>query len=192
MNKVVEDLKQKFTVNYVRDNSGYVNIDDVFDFIDHYISPICLNRYGRFKTLKERFDESYKVDQNGCWIWQKARSSQGYGQLHMNQRLTPAHRVSLVLNGENLIKGYHVDHLCRVPACVNPAHLEQVLPAENIRRGLQGILGNANYGTHCRHGHEYDQKNTYVRIDGTRRCRTCERINAKRRRHEKTRDNKLT
>ena len=28
-----------------------------------------------------------------------------------------------------------LDHLCRVPACVNPDHLEPVTAAENIRRG---------------------------------------------------------
>ena len=30
--------------------------------------------------------------------------------------------------------GLHLDHLCRVPACVNPEHLEPVTLAENNRR----------------------------------------------------------
>ena len=29
--------------------------------------------------------------------------------------------------------------------------------------------------THCPKGHEYDELNTYVRSDGSRDCRTCER-----------------
>lgn len=31
--------------------------------------------------------------------------------------------------------GLQLDHLCRNPSCVNPAHLEIVTGAENIRRG---------------------------------------------------------
>lgn len=31
--------------------------------------------------------------------------------------------------------GKELDHVCRVRACVNPAHLEPVTHIENVRRG---------------------------------------------------------
>jgi hypothetical protein len=31
-------------------------------------------------------------------------------------------------------QGWEIDHLCGVPACVNPRHLEAVEPFENLRR----------------------------------------------------------
>jgi hypothetical protein len=34
----------------------------------------------------------------------------------------------------------HLDHLCRVRSCVNPAHLEPVTNAENCRRGANAKL----------------------------------------------------
>ena len=36
--------------------------------------------------------------------------------------------------------------------------------------------------THCPHGHEYSPKNTYIRPNGSRKCRTC---NRERERHRK-------
>jgi hypothetical protein len=37
-----------------------------------------------------------------------------------------------------------LDHLCRVPACVNPDHLEAVPRAINVRRGLCAKLTQEN------------------------------------------------
>lgn len=34
--------------------------------------------------------------------------------------------------------------------------------------------------THCRHGHPYDEQNTYVRRDGRRECRVCVREQGRR------------
>ena len=59
------------------------------------------------------------------------------------------------------------DHICRMPRCVNPAHIEAVTNRENTLRGLRGRLV-----THCPQGHEYTTANTCW-DQGRRRCRTC-------------------
>ena len=58
-----------------------------------------------------------------------------YGTFHLNGKLHKAYRVSYELFRGKLEKGQVVDHLCRVPNCVNPDHLEAVSHKENIMRG---------------------------------------------------------
>jgi len=70
-----------------------------------------------------------------CWIWAASIDGRGYGQFS----ITPghnvrAHRFSFELSGGVLDDDLHIDHLCVVPLCVNPDHLEQVTPLENQRR----------------------------------------------------------
>ena len=80
-------------------------------------------------TLKHQFDQSYDVI-DGCWIWTGAVASTGYGKI----RGWYAHRVSYQLFIGRIPVGYQIDHLCRVPACVSPAHLEAVTQGENLKR----------------------------------------------------------
>lgn len=72
----------------------------------------------------------------GCWLWMAAKDKLGYGFFSLARRSVRPYRVSLALSGASLKKGLVVDHLCRNPQCVNPAHLEQVTVKENTRRGL--------------------------------------------------------
>jgi hypothetical protein len=47
----------------------------------------------------------------------------------------PAHVVFYERHIGPVPSGLQLDHLCRVPLCVNPAHLEPVTGTENVRRG---------------------------------------------------------
>lgn len=75
-----------------------------------------------------------------CWIWQGAASDHGYGHVRRDGKLMQAHRVYYEAVHGTIPDGLHLDHLCRMPPCVNPDHLEPVTPAENTRRGLRARL----------------------------------------------------
>jgi hypothetical protein len=78
--------------------------------------------------------------------------------------------------------GLHLDHLCRVRLCVNPAHLEPVTPQVNILRGASPNVVIHHSGA-CARGHERSRENTYTNPKtGARGCRPCKRANEKARR----------
>ncbi|MGA5354024.1 HNH endonuclease signature motif containing protein [Streptomyces thermodiastaticus] len=136
----------------------------------------------RLIPAAERFAE--KINKSGpwslikgapgqCWIWQAATNRKGYGIFSVNGGSTLAHRFSYELHVGPIPDGLELDHRCRVRACSNPAHLEPVTHAENVRRGKAG----AHYRnrTECPQGHPYDDQNTYRRRNGGRACRQCDR-----------------
>lgn len=114
-----------------------------------------------------------------CLIWTGATDPQGYGRIGLGGRRDGVgftHRAAYeLLTGETCPDV--PDHLCRVPACASPAHLEAVTQQENIRRGGWGIENARRKAmTHCKRGHEYTPDNVYViRQTGSRQCMTCKR-----------------
>ena len=73
---------------------------------------------------------------------------------------------------------YECDHLCRVPWCVNPDHVEVQAHVENVRRGAaRWVPGERQRAKRrCPHGHPYTKANTYIHpVSGGRWCRTCDR-----------------
>jgi hypothetical protein len=69
-----------------------------------------------------------------CWLWTGRQSESGYGVFKFHGRPHRAHRVAYLLNVGPIPADLELDHLCRVPLCVNPNHLEPVTGEENRRR----------------------------------------------------------
>lgn len=77
---------------------------------------------------------SYVSKTGTCWLWTGTMHKKGYGQFWDGSAIVGAHRASYVLLVGPIPESLTIDHLCRVPACVNPAHLEPVTASENSRR----------------------------------------------------------
>src|SRR3990172_5191800 len=75
-----------------------------------------------------------------CWIWMGAHGRGGYGDFRIGstrdktRRVVQAHRWSYEYYVGQIGDGLEIDHLCRVPACVRPDHLEPVTHDENMDR----------------------------------------------------------
>lgn len=113
----------------------------------------------------------------GCWLWTGKCDRGGYGRIWTAGRHRRVHRVAYEAWVGPIPEGLEIDHLCRVRNCVNPAHLEPVTQAENVRRQAR------SQKTECVNGHPYTPENTYLRPGkghGRRDCRTCIRERAAR------------
>lgn len=77
----------------------------------------------------------YDVDpETGCWIWAKQLVGGRYGRKWVGGRGVMAHIWYYEQANGPVPEGLEIDHLCRVKACVNPAHLEAVSRTVNRQR----------------------------------------------------------
>jgi hypothetical protein len=118
-------------------------------------------------------------DDSGCWNWTGAVTNNGYGRFKLKGKTVVAHRAAYELLRAPIVAGLSLDHLCRNRLCVNPDHLEPVSMRTNVLRGETITARNAAK-THCNHGHSLSGENLFVRKDGRRRCRACERASQRR------------
>lgn len=133
--------------------------------------------------MPERFwSKIERGAEEDCWVWTGRLDSEGYGIWQWvedgHRRTRTVHRAAYIELVVPVEPHLVIDHLCRNRACVNPAHLEPVTQAENLRRSPKR---NRDFISHCPLGHAYDDANTYVRADGRYACRACAAERARRR-----------
>jgi hypothetical protein len=125
--------------------------------------------------IEVRFRDLFAIDpETRCWLWTGWLDRAGYGLVMDDCKKRAAHRVAYELHRGEIPEGLTIDHLCRVPRCVNPDHLEAVTMGENVRRAGPATK------THCKNGHPFNEANTYLRVNrsngGKRQCRECSRL----------------
>ena len=109
-----------------------------------------------------------------CWNW-IARDIHGfgYGRFSVRSKKLEAHRYAYESCIGPIPKGLEIDHLCRNPLCVNPAHMEAVTHIENIMRGMSPHAICARR-THCLRGnHPLSGENLFINANGQRECKIC-------------------
>lgn len=139
----------------------------------------------------KRHDFESRMDRNGpaigdlgqCWLWRGRVGRNGYGRFAVGGREVAAHRVSYCLYRAIPNPRLTLDHLCRMRACVNPAHLEEVSSRVNLFRG-ENLAARRRRQTHCFRGHALDGENLHWSKAGHRGCRACKSQNNRRHRRE--------
>lgn len=116
----------------------------------------------------DAFMDKVEFSDDGCWLWRAYRWPTGYGCYYKQN----AHRWIYEFLMGPIPDGLQLDHLCRVPACVNPVHLEAVTQYVNNMRSDSPAALNARKTT-CVNGHPLDGGNTYVTPNKRRQCRKC-------------------
>lgn len=106
-----------------------------------------------------------------CWIW-AGRILATYGVMWFHYERLWAHRVSYLVYKGPIPEGMLIDHMCRNRLCVNPDHLRVVTPRQNSIENSVSLPALNVVKTHCKHGHEFTELNTY-RHNGKRQCRRC-------------------
>lgn len=119
-------------------------------------------------SIVEKLHASSVKTETGCWRWNGACNSGGYGHVTYEGKLVDVHRLSLHLfKNFDLTSGLQALHNKECPNkdCWNPDHLHEGDQMDNMIEKVSRI-------THCPHGHPLDG----LRGDGKRYCKACARL----------------
>jgi HNH endonuclease len=108
----------------------------------HYGRGWCQKHYSRVRAtgttekIDRRSDPQPRfwakvMKTDTCWLWLGATNDLGYGQIINRSRSSYVHRLSYEWANGPIPDGMMIDHICQVPACVNPDHLRLATRKQN-------------------------------------------------------------
>lgn len=118
------------------------------------------------KPLIQRFMN--KINKTStCWLWTGSTDRFGHGCFQTGS----AHVFSYEFFVGPVPDGKELHHMCEVPACANPWHLEPVTRREHLI--VHGRI-KVDYPIRCsKSNHALFGTNLYITPHGVRRCRIC-------------------
>ena len=129
------------------------------------------------RTPEQRFWAKVRKTKT-CWLWTGPRHEYGHPQFKIGGSNVMVYRFSYELARGSIPEGKVLDHLCRVPWCVNPDHLDPVENSENVLRGIgPGAINKRK--THCIRGHELVPRPSQPQY---RHCPICREVKQRERR----------
>jgi len=85
------------------------------------------------KLISTKIEKQYKNYNSLCWESNYSKSSNGYGQIWVNNKPWNIHRLSFFVNNNciPLLEKHHICHKCDNKGCFNPNHLYQGTASDN-------------------------------------------------------------
>lgn len=115
------------------------------------------------QKAEERFANHIKkqiINGMECWIWTGQKNNDGYGGFLYNHKVIPSHRWAWIYFNNNNepppIEKNIIRHLCNVRSCVNPQHLVNGTPQDNVNDMMES----------CRHVAPSVSKNRNPKLEG--------------------------
>lgn len=93
----------------------------------------------------------YLENDNGCWLWQRTLTSDGYGMMGIGGRKTRrSHAVYYEQKYGPVPEGHELHHTCGVRSCVNPDHIEPTTRLEHRSRHPRNLKCDCGSCNACR------------------------------------------